>query len=54
MRRAWRPGAALVALLTAVGLAGLAPETAVAGRERSGTLTTAAARHALITGTPIG
>ncbi|MGV9807492.1 alpha/beta hydrolase-fold protein [Micromonospora chersina] len=43
MRRAWRPGAAVVALLTAVGLAGLAPETAVAGRERSGTLSTAAA-----------
>lgn len=48
MRRTWRTGTPLVALLVAVGLTGLAPETAVAGKERAGTLSTATAPSAAI------
>ncbi|MFE9657196.1 alpha/beta hydrolase-fold protein [Micromonospora sp. NPDC006431] len=43
MSRTWRTGAILVALLTAVGLTGLAPETAVAAKDPAGTLSTATA-----------
>jgi enterochelin esterase-like enzyme len=43
MSKAWRAAAGAAALLLAVGLAGAAPTTASAGKDESGTLTTASA-----------